>query len=229
MGAMNNSGRPFLARMGLIAQSTRWRPTLRAWLALALLLFAAGLGAVRFVYPFLAVTDRVDTKILVVEGWLPDYARVDPVMEEIRRGHYELILVTGGPTPKRELLGEFKNYADLTKAILERRGVDPKILVAVPSVDVARDRTYASALALKRWMETREPSIQAFNLLTLGAHGRRSRLLFEEAMGGDVRVGIISTGELRFDGGRWWKSSSGVREVVGETIAYAYARFLFYP
>jgi DUF218 domain len=226
---MNNSGRPFLARAGLIDRTTRWRPTLRAWLVLALLLFALGLGAVRFIYPFLAVTDRADTRILVVEGWLPDYTRVDPVMDEIRRGNYDLIVVTGGPTPKRELLSEFRTYADLTKAILERKGVDPRMLVSVPSVDVARDRTYASAVALKQWMATRQPPIRAFNLLTLGAHARRSRLLFEEAMGGDVRVGIISAGELRFDGGKWWRTSSGVREVIGEAIAYAYARFLFYP
>jgi hypothetical protein len=226
---MNNSGRPFLARVGFIDLTTRWRPTLRAWLVLVLLMFALGLGAVRFVYPFLAVTDRADTTVLVVEGWLPDYTRVDPVMDEIRRGHYELIVVTGGPTPKRELLNEFRTYADLTKAILERKGVDPKMLVSVPSVGVARDRTYASALALKQWMATRQPPIRAFNLLTLGAHARRSRLLFEEAMGGGVKVGIISAGELRFDGGRWWTTSSGVREVIGEAIAYAYARFLFYP
>jgi|HubBroStandDraft_1064217.scaffolds.fasta_scaffold343592_2 hypothetical protein len=226
---MNNSDRPILARLGLIAQTTRWRPTPRAWLAVALLLSAAALGTVRLIYPFLAVTDRADTKILVVEGWIPDYTRVDPVMDEIRRGGYELIVVTGGPTPKRELVAEFSNYADLTKAILEKKGVDPNIIVAVPSVDVARDRTYASALALKQWLGTRQPSIRAVNLLTLGAHGRRSRLLFEEALGDGVKVGIISTGELRFDGGRWWKTSSGVREVLGETIAYAYARIVFDP
>ena len=226
---MNNSGSPFLARMGLIARTTRWRPTLRAWLGLALILVAIGFGCVRLIYPFLAVTDRVDSRILVVEGWLPDFTRIDPVLEEIRRGHYELIFVTGGPTPKRELLGEFRNYAELTKAILERRGIDPKTIVAVPSVNVARDRTFASALALRQLMEERQPPVQAFNLMTLGAHGRRSRLLFEEAMGGGVKVGVISTGELRFDGGKWWNTSSGVREVVGETIAYAYARFLFHP
>jgi hypothetical protein len=229
MGAMNNSGSPLLARMGLIARTTRWRPTLRAWLAVALVLVALGFVCVRRIYPFLAVTDRVDTRILVVEGWLPDFTRIDAVLEEIRRGHYELVVVTGGPTPKRELLGEFRNYADLAKAILERRGIDPQTIVAVPSVNVARDRTYASALALKQWIEARQPPVRAFNLMTLGAHGRRSRLLFEKAMGGGFTVGVISTGELRFDGGKWWETSSGVREVVGETIAYVYARFLFYP
>jgi len=226
---MNNSGGPLLARMGLIARTTRWRPTLRAWVAAALFLGAVGLCTVRFIYPFLAITDRLDARILVVEGWLPDFTRIDPVLDEIRRGRYEVIVVTGGPTPKRELVADFKNYADLTKAILEKRGVDPKTVVAVPSLGVVRDRTYASALALRTWLETEKPGVTSLNLITLGAHGRRSRLLFQMALGGGVKVGIISAGELRFNGGHWWQSSSGVREVVDETVAYAYARLAFRP
>jgi len=215
--------------MGLIAQTTRWRPTLRAWLGMALLAAVAALGAVRWIYPFLAITERVDSKVLVVEGWLPDFMPINPVVKEFRSGHYELLVVTGGPTPKRELLGEFKTYAELTKAILEKRGLDPNIIIAVPSVGVARDRTYATAVALKEWLETRQPSIRAFNLITLGAHGRRSRLLFQEAVGPGVKIGIISTGEQRYESTQWWQSSSGVREVLGETIAYLYARLVFHP
>jgi DUF218 domain len=226
---MNNSSQPFLARAGLIARTTRWRPTLRAWLALLVLAAAVGLGAIRWIYPFLAVTDRVDSRILVVEGWLPDFTPIGPVMREFRRGHYDLVVVTGGPTPKRELLGEYRTYAELTKAILEKKGLDPNIVIAVPSEGVTRDRTYATAVALKQWMDARQPPIRSFNLLTLGAHGRRSRLLFEKAIGGDVRIGVISAGDLRYEATEWWKSSGGVREVLGETIAYLYARLLFYP
>jgi hypothetical protein len=28
---------------------------------------------------------------------------------------------------------------------------------------------------------------------------------------------------------QWWRYSDGVREVIGESIAYIYAKFLFYP
>ena len=226
---MTNLERPFLARIGLIKRSTIWRPTLWAWLWLALLAGAAGIGGFRWIYPFLAVTDRVNAKVLVVEGWLPDITPIDAVVREFNEGHYELMIVTGGPTPKRELLGEFGTYAELTKAIMEKRGIDPNAIVAVPSLGVKRDRTYTSALALGQWMQAHRPSILAFNLVTLGAHGRRSRLLFQKAMGGGVRVGVISIGEQRFEAGQWWTSSSGMREVLGEAIAYAYARLGFMP
>ena len=226
---MTNLESPFLARVGLFRRRSCWVPTLRAWLSLALAVVAAGILGVRWLYPFLAVTDRVDTRVLVVEGWLPDFTRVDGVLREIQTGHYDLILVTGGPTPKRELLAEFGTYPDLARGILVARGVDPGKIVAVPSLGVARDRTYASAVALKRWMDSHSPAIHAFNLFTLGAHGRRSRLLFEEAFGGDMRIGVISSEELRYDRYRWWRSSAGVRDVIGEALAYLYARLIFRP
>ncbi len=226
---MNISKRPLLARMGLVAQTTRWRPTLAAWSVAVLLLALAGVGCVRFAFPFLAVTDRVETRVLVVEGWLPDLMPIDPVLSEFRDGRYDLLVVTGGPTPRRELLGDFGTYAELTRTILVRKGLDPEVVVAVPSIGVAKDRTYATAVALRRWIEEKRPEVRAVNLLTLGAHARRSRLMFQEALGDRVKVGVISTGDLRYSGGRWWKSSSGVREVLGESLAYCYARLVFRP
>ena len=32
-----------------------------------------------------------------------------------------------------------------------------------------------------------------------------------------------------YDPKRWWCYSEGVREILGETIAYVYARFFFFP
>jgi hypothetical protein len=54
-------------------------------------------------------------------------------------------------------------------------------------------------------------------------------LLFQEAFGSDVRVGIISIPNPDYDEKRWWHYSDGVRDMVGEVIAYIYAKFLFWP
>lgn len=43
---------------------------------------------------FLSKSERVDAKILVVEGWLPDYA-MEKVVDEIQNNSYDLILTTG--------------------------------------------------------------------------------------------------------------------------------------
>ena len=68
-----------------------------------------------------------------------------------------------------------------------------------------------------------------FHLITEGAHGRRSRLLFQRALGSGVTVGVTSVPSSAYDPEHWWKFSAGVREVVGELLAYGYARFLFRP
>jgi hypothetical protein len=40
-------------------------------------------------------------------------------------------------------------------------------------------------------------------------------------------VGVIAAPDPEYDANKWWASSSGVRTLIGETIAYLYARFLF--
>jgi len=65
--------------------------------------------------------------------------------------------------------------------------------------------------------------------MTEDMHARRTRLLFEEALGKSITVGIIAVPNPDYDARRWWRYSDGVREVIGESIAYIYARFFFYP
>jgi hypothetical protein len=48
------------------------------------------------IHPFLAVTHRVNTNVLVVEGWIPRYA-IRGGAEEFKNGSYERIFTTGGP------------------------------------------------------------------------------------------------------------------------------------
>jgi hypothetical protein len=63
----------------------------------------------------------------------------------------------------------------------------------------------------------------------LGAHARRSWLLFEKVLGPTTRVGIIAVEDCDYDPKRWWRASQGVRIVLDELIAYCYARFVFSP
>jgi hypothetical protein len=51
--------------------------------------------------------------------------------------------------------------------------------------------------------------------------------LYEYAFGRRTQVGILSIPMSDYDARRWWKTSSGVRLVLDEAIAYAYARVCF--
>jgi uncharacterized SAM-binding protein YcdF (DUF218 family) len=108
-------------------------------------------------------------------------------------------------------------------------GMSQDTVQAVPSGYVYKDRTYTEAVALSNWLRQHGTLPKEINLISLGAHARRSRLLFEKAFGKSTRVGIIAVEDRNYDPAHWWKTSEGVRSVISETIAYGYARFLFSP
>ncbi|HLX71716.1 MAG TPA: hypothetical protein VKV04_19050, partial [Verrucomicrobiae bacterium] len=115
-------------------------------------------------------------------------------------------------------------YADWGASKLKRLGLANDLVEPVPCWVRQRDRTYHSAVAVRKWFEGKGIAVRSIDLLSYGPHARRSRLLFERALGKNVRVGIVAADVQDYDSQRWWRSSEGVRDVVGEAIAYLYAR-----
>ena len=71
--------------------------------------------------------------------------------------------------------------------------------------------------------------IQAsIDVISMGVHARRSWVLFKKAIP-LMDVGVIAITPNNYDTSRWWLSSEGVRNVISESIAYIYARFIFSP
>jgi uncharacterized SAM-binding protein YcdF (DUF218 family) len=181
------------------------------------------------IHPFLAKTQRVDSKNLVVEGWIHDYA-AQLAAKEFKDGHYERVFTTGGPVEgSGRYISDAYTLASVGAGRLENAGVPPEFLQMVPSRVMDRDRTFGSAVALRNWLSEHNMPLSSINVLTEGAHARRTRLLFQEAFGDDIKVGIISVSSPDYDARHWWRYSEGVREIIGETIAYIYAEFFFHP
>ena len=164
--------------------------------------------------------------MLVVEGWLPDYAVV-LAMQEFKKGNYSKIITTGGPLEQGDYLSEYKTFAQLSAATYRKLGLDSNAIVAVPTPEVGKNRTFAAACDVKRWIDTSGLSIGSINLVSQGAHCRRSWLLYKSAFGEKIKVGIICGPDKGYDAKKWWLSSKGFRAVTDEIIAYAYAKFIF--
>lgn len=196
---------------------------------LLLLLLAGGAAfAVRTAHDFLAINAPVHTSVLVIEGWVPRYAVTNFVAKVGK--DYTDIYTTGGVTlADGKSRNDADTYASVTKTRLVRAGVPAEKLHVVPCWIVRRDRTYSSALALREWCRTNNVRLTAFNVVTLGPHARRSRLLHEKAFGKGVEVGIIPLTNVEYDPDHWWRYSEGVKETLSETAAYLYSRFLFSP
>jgi uncharacterized SAM-binding protein YcdF (DUF218 family) len=181
------------------------------------------------IHPFLAVTHRVKTNILVVEGWVHRYG-IQAATEEFKGGSYEQIFTTGGPVEGNGgYVNDFQTSASVGADRLKKAGVPSEFLTMVPSHVIGRDRTYSAAIALRDWVRDRNMAVHSINVLTEDCHARRTRFLYEKAFGKSVSVGIIAISSPDFDSKHWWRSSDGVREVIGESIAYLYATLFFYP
>jgi uncharacterized SAM-binding protein YcdF (DUF218 family) len=223
------SNRPPQKFLGLFAKKERWGLSWRGWLVLSAILLVSGYVLMVEIQPFLAVTARVDSNNLVMEGWVHQFA-AQAAAAEFRMGAYREIYVTGVPV---EGSGEYGSDSDteafVGAGLLRRAGIPEEFLQKIPRRKVDRDRTYGSALALKEWFSEHNLTVHSINIVTEDTHARRTRLLFQEALGPDVKVGIIAVPDPDYDPKRWWHYSEGVRNVINEAIAYLYAKFLFWP
>jgi len=214
---------------GLLVRRYRWSLSFKAKLSILLVLLALVLTIVFGAYPFLAVTKRVPANVLVVEGWVHSYA-IDASIAEFNNHHYRQIFTTGGPVVgKGGYINDYQTSASVGADLLKKTGVPAELVQMVPSHIIGRDRTYSSAIALRDWFRKHDLQVQSINIVTEGAHARRTRLLFEKALGPDIRVGVISVPSPDYDTRHWWYYSEGAEEIVQEGIGYLYAKLFFHP
>jgi len=199
--------------------------SLKLLILLVCALVTSGYIYIRHIYGFLSPNAPIDAQILVIEGWIPDDALVKAA-EHFGSNQYEWVIATGGPLDHGFFLSEYKTFANLAKATLTKIS-NRRDIVAVPGPEVNKDRTYASALALKKWLNENRIRSDEVNLVSLDAHARRSWYLFKKALGNEYSVGIIAIDASGYDENQWWSSSQGFKLVIEETIAYLYTLLLF--
>ena len=214
---------------GLVTRKDRWGFSWKGWLLVLVLLIGSAALVGYGVYPFLAVTHRANTDVLIVEGWIHEYA-IRAAINEFEAGHYERVLTTGGPIAGMGgYTNDYNTSASLAAGRLKAAGLGPNFIQKVPSRVFERDRTYSAAIALRDWLRDNHVSVHAINIVTEDVHARRSWLLFQKALGPGVKVGVIAVPNPDYDAGEWWWYSEAVKEVISESVAYAYARLFFWP
>jgi uncharacterized SAM-binding protein YcdF (DUF218 family) len=217
------------ALWGLLNRRERWAFSWRGRLVLALALLLVGTLCIRSVYPFLAITHRVHANILVVEGWIHEYA-IRAAIKEFQSNQYQRIFTTGGPVVgSGGYINDFRTSASVGADLLEKNGLANGSVQIVPSRITDRDRTYASAVALRNWFRNHNIAVHSINIVTEDLHARRTRLLFQKAFGKEVHVGIIAVANADYPANRWWHYSEGLKDVVSEFAAYLYAKLSFFP
>jgi hypothetical protein len=166
--------------------------------------------------------------VLVIEGWVPDYALLEG-WKEYQRGQYKTLLTVGGPFRSGVNLDPDDDYADLAAYKLKKMAGKDTPVQPVPSPGGKRDRTYAAAATVKGWLAAHHQTPASVTVLTLGPHARRSRLIYEQAFGSEAPIGVVAIENEDYEAGKWWAYSEGVKEVISESAAYLYARLFFHP
>jgi len=212
----------------IINRKERWGLSPWGWLLILVVTGFLIYLITTHIYPFLAPVKPIKAQVLVVEGSAPDYL-LDSAMQQFSHGNYQLLATTGIPLEWGHLLAQYKNSALVAAASLKAMGFDTTRLIAVATNEIRNNRTFNAALAFAHFIKAKYPQYKSVNLMSYGAHSRRSWMMYKEALGPDYQVGVISIPSFYYNRYNWWKSSKGFREVINELIGYVYVELFFKP
>jgi hypothetical protein len=211
-----------------------WLPTLWGALLLGGVAAAIVVFGTRAVGGYLSASEPASggdgrgAHTLVVEGWL-DESELNEAIATFRRGHYERVVTAGGPIDSWQDGVAWPTFAERAASYLKRHGLRDVPVEAAPAPASAQDRTFLSAVMVRDWARRERVKLDAIDLFSVGVHARRSRLVFRMALGPGVEVGVLAAVPHRYDVGRWWKTSEGVKAVVGEVLSLAWTKCCFWP
>jgi len=169
---------------------------------------------------YLAVTDRSQADILVLEGWIGRQG-IRAAVDEFERGGYRFIVASGGLTSGR-WEDQLESYASMAAQEVMRLGIPEERIVVARSANTENYRTFESAVAVWRTLQERGIKAMALNVFTLGPHARRSALVFSKVSSPGVKVGVIGWVPAEYKDEPWWQSSDRSRELLDETVGYFY-------
>src|SRR5271166_5042940 len=208
------------AQLRLVRRCTIWFPTwLGSFLIASLLLISMTWWFV-CEESFLSLTQRLPAHVLVVEGWIGRPGIRAAVAEFGQRG-YQYIVATGGLTSGR-WEDEQASYAEMAAGEMIRSGVPKESIIVATAEYTEIGRTFESAVAVWRALQTAGIHPKTVNVFTFGPHARRSRLVFAKVEGSGTDVGVIGWIPPGYVAVPWWRSSERGRELLEETAGYMY-------
>lgn len=151
---------------------------------------------------------------------MPDYV-LAAAKHEFDDTNAVLLLTTGLPLDQGSFLSEYRDFATLAATTLAKMGMEVGKVYPVSAAAVPRSRTAAMATALKTSLNRFQVPARDRKLLlvTLGSHARRSRSIYQQALGSGWQVGVISVPHRYFPEDTWYQHSSGAKGVINELLA----------
>jgi hypothetical protein len=205
--------------------------TVAAWRVLVRLslvcIIPAALGMIwlySWAETFFSLTRRVSADVLIVEGWIGDDG-IQAAADEFKQGAYKYVVATGGLTTDATA-HEGLTYAEMARRELVRSGIPESQIIVAATRQIERARTFNSAAAAWRALQSRGVHPAAINVLTLGPHARRTCLVYEKVYAPGIMIGIIAFVPSWYHSEPWWRSGTRTKCLLKETVGYPFELLL---
>jgi len=176
---------------------------------------------------YLAVTQPNHARYLVVEGWQDEYS-LKQALELFQTSDYELLFTTGGPD-LRQIDPMYKTYAEKSAAFFVSQGLAQQKLIIIPSPASAQDRTFLSAVFVRKWFEKHHISTPSIDIFSQGVHARRTQKLYKMAFQSNDDIGIYASKPVAYSLSAWWDKSAGAKSVITEIAGMLWITCCFEP
>lgn len=196
----------------------KWSPELLGACCVGVLLVTGATWLCIFGESFFSLTRRLPAEVLVVEGWIGNDG-VRAAAAEFAGGGYRYMVVTGGRPRDGH---DRSSYAELAAQELIRLGVPDDIIIVAPTGETEHERSFKSAASTWRALQQRGIHPAAINVLTLGPHARRSRLVYEKVYAPVTQVGAIAWAPAYYYVEPWWRSGGRAKCFLKEIVGYPF-------
>jgi len=202
-------------------------PTLAGWLLILLVLGLVAVFVFRNIGLYLTVNEPIGADYLVIEAWMSK-EELDQAQRYFDDKGYRLAILVGGPI-SNDFHEMDSNFAQRAGDYLRLKGMPAGKMVVVEPPHSAQNRTFLNAVYVRDWFLEQGGEVANIDVFTSPVHTRRSRELYQVALGESVEVGIVASNPSDFDPAHWWRSSGSGKGVAVEFSAWLLVKCCFRP
>ncbi|MFO7755125.1 MAG: carbohydrate-binding domain-containing protein [Bacteroidales bacterium] len=110
---------------------------------------------------------------------------------------YNSVYDIGKPGGRNRRTNNSVSYAETARDRLLSIGLDSSEITAIPGERVSVNRTLSSVLAVRDYLQENATGIKSVNVVSLGAHSRRTWITYKYILGREYQTGIISLADRK--------------------------------
>ncbi len=128
----------------------------------------------------------------------------------------------GGPG---RIVNDYDSYPQIIRNKIYTFCVDPEKVTAIAIDHTRINRTLATALAIREWIEESGHGIKGINVASMGIHSKRTWLTYKSVLDKSLKIGYISLPDYRDSDPK----ARRVFRTITETIDYLYYCIILIP